>query len=80
MWQHDDADAERLQLRHAFEHARGHADLMQAERQRQPANSAACDQYRHDMPSLVADGLAWRCRGGQPRKERAGWTGPGRPR
>src|SRR5215475_6570904 len=30
---------------------------MQAERQRQPANSATCDQYRHDTPSLPSDGF-----------------------
>ena len=36
---------------HAFEHARGNADLVQAERQRQPADAAAGDEYGHDVPS-----------------------------
>ena len=56
MRQHVDADAERLQFRHALEHAGGNADLVQAERQRQPANAAAGDENRHDTPSLL-----WRC-------------------
>ncbi len=34
MRQHVDADAERLQLGDALEHARGNTDLVQAERQR----------------------------------------------
>ena len=50
MRQHVDADAERLQLGHAFEHFGGNADLVQAERQRQPADAAACDEYGHVTP------------------------------
>ena len=32
--------------RHAFEHFGGNADLVQAERQRQPADAAAGDEIR----------------------------------
>ena len=41
MRQHIDADAKRLQFGNAFEHFGGNADLVQAERQRQPADAAA---------------------------------------
>ena len=50
MRQHVDADAERLQLGHAFEHPSGNADLVQAERQCQPADAAAGDEYGHVTP------------------------------
>ncbi len=52
--QHVDADAERLQFAHAFEDAARHADLMQAERQRQPADAAAGNENRHDKPHSMA--------------------------
>src|SRR5262249_30362685 len=68
MRQHVDADAECPQLRHALDHPGGHADLVQAERQRQPANSATCDQYRHDPPSLLVMVMTWERGRGQPRK------------
>ena len=42
--QYIDADAERPQLGHAFENSGGNADLVQAERQRQPADAAAGDE------------------------------------
>ena len=48
MRQHVDADAERLQRGHALEHFGGNADLVQAERQRQPADAAAGDENGHD--------------------------------
>ena len=32
----------------------GNADLVQAERQRQPADAAAGDKYGHDTPSILA--------------------------
>src|ERR1700722_7061810 len=47
MRQHIDADAERFQLRHAFENAAGNANLMQAEPQRQPTDTAARDKNSH---------------------------------
>ena len=53
MRQHVDADAERPQLGHAFEHFGGNADLVQAERQRQPADAAAGDEYGHVTPLLL---------------------------
>jgi hypothetical protein len=46
MRQHVDADAERPQLGHAFKDFCRNADLVQAERQRQPANAAARDENR----------------------------------
>ena len=52
--QHIDADPERLQLRHALEYFGRHADLVQAERQRQPPDAAACDQYRHGTPLVTS--------------------------
>ena len=75
MRQHVDADAERSQLRHALEYARGNADLVQAERQRQPADAAAGDEYGHDTPSLVGIVMAWERGRGQPR--RPGKSRPG---
>ena len=41
-----DADAEPPELRRALEHAARHADLVQAERERQPADAAADDDDR----------------------------------
>src|SRR5438045_7296926 len=70
MRQHVDADTERLQLAHALEHARGNADLVQAERQRQPANAAARDENGHDTPSLPAMVMTRDYAFGQPRKRR----------
>jgi hypothetical protein len=37
----------RLQLGNAFEHANGNADLVQAQRERQSADAATGNQYRH---------------------------------
>src|SRR5450756_2425060 len=50
MRQHVDADPERLQRRHALEHFGRNANLVQAERQRQPADAAAGDEYGHVTP------------------------------
>src|ERR1700730_7866218 len=61
MRQHVDADAERLQRRDAFEDFGGNPDLVQAERQRQPADAAAGDEYGHDH-ALVTD-ASWHGRG-----------------
>src|SRR5262249_17235963 len=72
MRQHIDADAERLQLAHALEHARGNANLGQAERQRQPANAAAWDENGHDAPSLLGMVMTRDYASGQPRKRRFG--------
>ena len=63
MRQHVDADAERLQLGHALEDFGGNADLMQAERQRQPANAAAGDENRHDHALVMVGVMAWRREG-----------------
>ena len=83
MRQHVDADAERLQLRHALEHAHGNADLVQAERQRQPANAAARDENGHDTPSRYwSIVMTWEAVSGQPRRPAAagrGWTAGGAP-
>ena len=49
MRQHVDADAERFQRRHALEYFGGNADLVQAERQRQPADAAAGDENGHEL-------------------------------
>ena len=65
MRQHVDADPERPQLRHAFEHARGNADLVQAERQGQPANAAAGDKYRHPKPLKSCPFASWHERPGR---------------
>src|SRR5712671_239293 len=51
--QHVDADAERLQFGDALEYFGRNADLMQAERQRQPADAAAGDEYGHETPLLL---------------------------
>src|SRR4029077_17782300 len=64
MRQYVDADAERLQLGHAFENFGGYSDLVQAERQRQPADAATGDEYGH----LYTPVTPWRhdmrgCRG-----------------
>ena len=40
-----DADAERAHLAHRFEDDARHADLMQRQRRRQPADAAAGDEY-----------------------------------
>ena len=40
-----DADAQRSHLAHRLEHDARHADLMQGERRRQPADAAAGDEY-----------------------------------
>ena len=53
MRQHVDADAERPQLGHAFKDFGGNADLVQAERQRQPADAAARDENSHVTPLLA---------------------------
>ena len=53
MRQHVDADAERPQLGHAFKNPGRNADLVQAERQRQPADAAARDEYGHVTPLLL---------------------------
>ena len=53
MRQHVDADAERPQLGHAFEDPDGNADLVQAERQRQPANATTRDENSHVTPPLL---------------------------
>src|SRR5262249_4044725 len=45
--QHVDTDAERLELSDALEDFGRYADLMQAERQRQSADSATCDENGH---------------------------------
>jgi hypothetical protein len=81
MRQHVDGDAERLQLGHALEHFGGNADLMQAERQRQPADAAAGDEYGHVRSSKPGIVMAWRLGHGQPRKSvgggglpSSGWT------
>src|SRR6478735_2260043 len=71
MRQYVDADAERLQLGHAFEYFGGNADLVQAERQRQAADAAARDENSHDMPStptIPCMVMTWECGRGQPRK------------
>jgi hypothetical protein len=61
MRQHVDADAERLQRGDAFEYFGRHADLMQAERQRQPADAAAGDENGHGAsPGDVIPGRALR--------------------
>ena len=52
MRQHVDADAERPQLRHAFKNSGRYADLVQAERQRQPADTAARDENSHVTPPI----------------------------
>src|SRR6266545_1526787 len=49
-----DADAQRLDLGRRLEHARGNAGLMQAERQRQPADAATDDQ---DIGVVTHSGL-----------------------
>src|SRR5580692_5128677 len=59
MRQHIDADTERLQFRHALEHFGGDADLVQAERQGQPADTAACNENRHDCAPDI-DGVMTR--------------------
>ena len=66
MRQHVDADAERLQLGHAFEYFGGNADLVQAERQRQPADAAAGDKNRHHTPLLAKGRHDMGGRSGQP--------------
>ena len=53
MRQHVDADAERPQFGNALEDSGGNADLVQAERQRQPADAAACDENSHGTPLLL---------------------------
>ena len=50
MGQYIDADAERLQLGHALEYFGGNSDLVQAQRQRQPADAATGDEYGHVTP------------------------------
>jgi hypothetical protein len=45
---------------------------MQAERQRQPANAAACDENGHDAPPLLAMVMTRDYAFGQPRKRRFG--------
>ena len=47
MRQHIDTDAERLQFSHALEDFGRDTDLMQAESQRQSANSSACNKNGH---------------------------------
>src|ERR1700689_3387052 len=76
MGQHVDADPERFQLSHALEHACRNADLVQAERQGQPADAAAGDEYGHDGPSLSGMVMAWEAGRGQQRKPgRLAWSG-----
>ena len=53
MRQHVDADAERPQLGHAFKDFCRNADLVQAERQRQPADAATRDENSHVTPLLL---------------------------
>ena len=48
MRQHIDADAKRLQFRHAFKHAARNTDLVKAQCERQPADPAPRDKNRHD--------------------------------
>src|SRR5262245_33738002 len=45
MWQQVDADAERMDLRCRLEYTARDASLVQAERQREPADAAAHDQH-----------------------------------
>ena len=51
-----DADAERAHLAHRLEHDAGHADLVQRQRRRQPADAAAGDE----------DWICWSRFGPQP--------------
>ena len=50
----------------------GNADLVQAQRQRQPADAAAGDEYGHDTPSLLPIVMAWERGRGQPRRRNDG--------
>src|SRR5690348_3516500 len=77
MRQHVDADAERLQFGDALEHPGGNADLVQAERQGQPADATARNQDRHDTPSRFGDVMTWERGRGQPRRPLAA-AGDGR--
>src|SRR5262249_11015752 len=47
MRQDVDADAERFDLADRLEHPARHADLVEAEREHQPANATPGDEYRH---------------------------------
>ena len=58
------------QFRHAFEHFGRNADLVQAERQRQPADAAARDENRHATPPLLPG--RHRMREGRGQLRRAG--------
>ena len=66
MRQYVDADADRLDLGHRFEHAAGDAARMQGQRERQPADTAADDadilfSGRHDVYFGAAARLIFSC-------------------
>ena len=69
MRQYIDADAKGFKYRNAFEHAHRHADLMQAQCERQPADPATGNKNRHlppaPHPSRIPNGPG-RCERGTP--------------